>query len=160
MRPLPEIVLRPVVPDDLPVFFAHQRDPAAVHQAAFTTADPDDEAAFRAHWARVLAHPDLTVRTVVHAGAVVGHLASFVRLGRREVGGWFDRASSGQGLATAALTAFLRDVTTRPLYARVAHDNTASIRVLERCGFRPLAVERVYARGRHAELDEVLYVRA
>lgn len=149
-----------MVPDDLPAFFAHQRDPVAVRQAAFTAADPDDEVAFRSHWARILAKPDLTVRTVVHDGVVVGHVAAFPRLGRREVGYWIDRAWWGRGIATAALAALLREVPARPVYARVAHDNAASIRVLERCGFRALVVERAFARGRGAELDEVLYVRA
>lgn len=160
MCPAPTIGLRPVVPDDLPVFFAYQRDPVAVHQAAFTAADPDDAVAFRAHWARLLAKPDLTVRTVVYDGTVVGHVASFPRLRRREVGCWLGRAWWGRGIATAALMAFLREVSTRPVYARVAHDHAASIRVLERCGFRALAVERAFARGRGAEIDEVLYVRA
>ena len=39
-------------------------------------------------------------------------------------------------MATRALSAFLREVPTRPLYAGVAEHNRASIRVLEKCGFR------------------------
>jgi hypothetical protein len=40
----------------------------------------------------------------------------------------------GKGVATKALLNFLGDVQARPLYARVAKDNTASIRVLRKCG--------------------------
>ena len=55
--------------------------------------------------------------------------------GKREVGYWIDRAFWGRGIATTALTAFLRLEQTRPLYAGVAKHNVASIRVLEKCGF-------------------------
>ncbi len=54
---------------------------------------------------------------------------------RREVGYWYDRAVWGRGIATAALAAFLDDVTERPLFAHVAVTNAGSARVLERGGF-------------------------
>ena len=41
----------------------------------------------------------------------------------------------GRGIATAALTAFLRLEQTRPLYAGVAKHDAASVRVLQKCGF-------------------------
>jgi RimJ/RimL family protein N-acetyltransferase len=44
----------------------------------------------------------------------------------------------------------------RPLHARVAHDNVASRRVLEKCGFRVVATERSFAEGRSGEIEEVL----
>ena len=152
--------LRPVVPSDLPIFFEQQRDPVACAMAAFTAPDPSDEAAFLAHWSKLLATPEISVRAVLHRGAVVGHVASFPRLKRRELGYWIGRPYWGQGLASGAVTAFLPLVPIRPLYARVAHDNAASIRVLEKCGFRPLAVERAFAPARGAEIDEVLYLLA
>jgi RimJ/RimL family protein N-acetyltransferase len=45
----------------------------------------------------------------------------------------------------------------RPLLARVAADNGASIRVLERCGFRLIGKERSFARARGEEIDEFVY---
>jgi len=42
----------------------------------------------------------------------------------------------------------------RPLHARVASDNVASRRVLEKCGFRVVATERNVAEARSAEIEE------
>ena len=39
-------------------------------------------------------------------------------------------------MATRALSEFLGHVQARPLYAHVAQSNRASIRVLEKCGFK------------------------
>jgi len=55
--------------------------------------------------------------------------------GQDAVGYWIARAHWGRGLATRALTLLLGEVAIRPLHARVARTNVASIRVLERCGF-------------------------
>jgi RimJ/RimL family protein N-acetyltransferase len=42
----------------------------------------------------------------------------------------------------------------RPLHARVAYDNVASRRVLEKCGFRVIATERGFAEARSGEIEE------
>jgi len=42
----------------------------------------------------------------------------------------------------------------RPLHARVAYDNVASHRVLEKCGFRVVATERSFAEARSGEIEE------
>jgi len=132
--------LRDVEPGDLPVFFAHQRDPQALAMAAFQSRD---RAAFDKHWAKLLADDNNLKQTIVVASAVpaesqdhvAGNIGSFMMEGKREVGYWIDRAYWGRGVATAALTAFLRLDSTRPLYAGVAKHNAASIRVLQKCGF-------------------------
>ena len=41
-----------------------------------------------------------------------------------------------------------------PLHARIAYDNVASHRVLEKCGFRVIATERGFAQARSAEIEE------
>ena len=46
------------------------------------------------------------------------------------------RAFWGRGVATEALSAFLGLEPVRPLYAGVAKHNVASIRVLQKCGFK------------------------
>ena len=131
--PIPrDIRLREVEPDDLPHFFAHQQDPVAVEMVAFTSRD---RAAFDQHWAKILADPASLIRTVVVDGEVAGNIGSFNREGEREVGYWIDRAWWSRGVATAALSAFLRLEQTRPLHAGVAKHNLASIRVLQKCGF-------------------------
>ncbi|RPJ44644.1 MAG: N-acetyltransferase, partial [Chloroflexi bacterium] len=59
----------------------------------------------------------------------------FVLQGEREVGYWLGREFWGRGIATQALTAFLEQVTERPLFAHVAKHNLSSRRVLEKCAF-------------------------
>jgi len=153
------IALRPVRDADLPTFFEYERDPVACRMAAFTHADPDDRAAFDAHWARILSTPGIVNRTIVEltdAAAVLGHVAGYEEEGRWEVTYWIARAQWGRGIASAALALFLREFDTRPVFARAASDNLGSIRVLERCGFVAIATERGYANARGAEIEETL----
>ncbi|OYW74238.1 MAG: hypothetical protein B7Z37_18640 [Verrucomicrobia bacterium 12-59-8] len=157
LEPAPPL-LRPVIPDDLPVFFLHQLDKDAAYQAAFTVKDPADHAAFMAHWKRILAAPDIIVRTIVRDDRVAGHVMSYVEDGRPEVTYWLERESWGRGIATRALTEFLRHFQpARPIYARAAADNTASIRVLTRCGFALVGQSCGYANARGMEIDECLF---
>lgn len=138
----PVIRLRDVEADDLALFFEHQRDPVAVAMVAFQSRE---RAAFDQHWAKLLADDTLLKKAIVVASAVsadspaqnqlAGHIGSWTSDGKREVGYWLDRAFWGRGIATAALTAFLRLEKTRPLYASAAKHNAASLRVLQKCGF-------------------------
>lgn len=150
--------LREVRDDDLDRFFLHAQDPVAARMAAFTAKDPADRAAFDAKWRRIRADPQVTVRTVWVDAAVAGHVASFVMQGQLEVTYWIDRAFWGRGVATAALSALLATVDDRPVHARAAKDNLASIRVLEKCGFRRIAEDRGFANARGEEIDEVVLV--
>jgi len=152
----PTLVLRAVQARDLDHFFAQQRDTVARHMAAFTSADPDDRAAFDAHWARITADPGIVNRTIEAGGTVVGHVASFEQGGEREVTYWIDRAHWGRGIATRALRLLLAELPMRPLRARAAADNAASIRVLTNCGFVVCGTDRGFAAARGAEIDEVL----
>ena len=86
----------------------------------------------------------------------MGHIASFDLEGRREVTYWIGREDWGRGIATRALQELLRLEGTRPLYARAASDNAASIRVLRKCGFLIVGVGRGFAHGRNEETDEVV----
>ena len=128
-----KIQLRNVEADDLPLFFEHQRDPIAVAMVAFNSRD---RAAFDQHWAKLLADDSLQKKTVIVDGEVAGNIGSWTAEGKREVGYWIDRAFWGRGVATEALSAFLCLEQTRPLYAGVAKHNVASIRVLQKCGFK------------------------
>lgn len=128
-----DILLRDVAESDLPILFEHQRDPEANDRAAFAARDWN---AFMAHWTRVLADETVSKKTILFHGRVAGNIVSYVNdAGEREVGYWIGREYWGRGLATRALSHFLDQVRTRPLYARVATHNVASLRVLEKCGF-------------------------
>src|SRR5687767_1780166 len=132
-----DVLLRDVIEDDLPIFFEQQQDPAANRMAAFTAKDPADRVAFTAKWAKILGDESITKRTILFGGQVAGNVSAFVApwSGKLEVTYWIGREFWGKGIATRALAALLRAVKTRPLYARAAKDNIASLRVLEKCAF-------------------------
>src|SRR4029453_19193159 len=69
---------------------------------------------------------------------------------------WIGREFWGRGIATQALAVLLSAVKTRPLYARAAKDNIASLRVLEKCGFTITGYERGFANARGEEIEEVV----
>jgi RimJ/RimL family protein N-acetyltransferase len=127
-----DIRLRDVIEADLPVFHAHQLDPVAVRMVAFRPREWD---AFVVHWAKILADPAIAKQTIEVDGVAVGFLIAFVRIEVLEVGYWIGREHWGRGITSRALPMFLDMVSERPLYARVAEHNGASMRVLEKCGF-------------------------
>ncbi len=94
-----------------------------------------ERAEFDQHWAKILADQTALTKTIVADRQVAGHIASFLRDGQREIGYWIDRALWGRGIASEALSAFLRLEQRRPLYAGVARHNIGSMRVLQKCGF-------------------------
>lgn len=81
---------------------------------------------------------------------------SFEYLGDLLVGYWIGKVFWGKGIATAALTEFLRRQTARPLNARAAKDNLASLRVLQKCGFVVTGADKSFAHARNAEIEELL----
>ena len=124
------VLLRPVEDGDLDQLFAFERDPAAVEMAAFTRADPSDREAFDAHYRRVRANPENTLCAIQR-----------------------------DGVAGAALQAFLQVERTRPLFARVAEHNIASGKALTRAGFSEIDRETSYAPGVAREIVERIYRR-
>ena len=150
-----EVRLRSIEPDDLPIFYEHQLDPDATQMAAFPSRD---RAAFDAHWVtNILGNPTALNRTILVDGQVAGNIGSWAQDGVRLVGYWIGKEHWGNGIATRALTAFLRILTERPLHAHVAKHNVASIRVLEKCGFQLEHEESVEFDGKDiAELVLIL----
>jgi RimJ/RimL family protein N-acetyltransferase len=149
-----ECALREVRDEDLAVLFEQWADPVAAHMAAFTAADHMDRDAFERRWSRIRADETTITRVIVVGGAVVGSIGSWGGPDEREITYWVGRAFWGSGIATCALDAFLAVDPTRPLHARVAYDNVASRRVLEKCGFRVVATDRGFAGARSAEIEE------
>ena len=148
--------LREVRNEDLPLLFEQWTDPVAVHMAAFTAPDHMDWDAFERRWSRIRADETMLARVIVVDDGVAGTIGSWGEPGEREVTYWIGRSYWGNGIATDALNAFLAVDPSRPLYARVASDNVASRRVLEKCGFRVIATERSVAEARSAEIEELV----
>jgi RimJ/RimL family protein N-acetyltransferase len=124
--------LRVVNEADLPIFFEHQLDPVAYQMAGLPSRDRE---AYMVHWAKNMRDDQNYNRTILFNGQVVGYIVSFIMEGEREVGYWIGREFWGKGIATQALSLFLKGITTRPLYAHVIKANVGSRRVLENCGF-------------------------
>lgn len=148
------VVLREVQKDDLPIFFEQQLEPEAIRMAAFPSRAHD---AFMAHWAKILADQTCICRTILFQGDVAGNIGSWGDPGERKVGYWLGKQFWGKGIATAALSLFLRIVKARPLYARVVTHNVASIRVLKKCGFTVVGEDKIS--GPDGTADEELILR-
>ncbi|WP_412543338.1 GNAT family N-acetyltransferase [Longispora sp. K20-0274] len=131
-----QVSIRDVEDGDLEVFFAHESDPEAARMAAFASREREP---FFAHWARIRADPTVVTNTVLVDGEVAGNVVSWDTPTHREIGYWIGRSHWGRGVATRAVGLFLARYPHRPLHGLVAQGNTASVRVLEKCGFHQLA---------------------
>ena len=147
------VLLRDVIASDLPIFFEQQLDPVANQMAAFPSRDRE---AFMAHWAKILADESNILKTILYNDQVAGNIVSWEHSGEREIGYWLGREFWGKGIATRALSLFLQQVTTRPLFAYVAKHNLASIRVLEKCGFTIMRENQGLSSAGDAEVAEVI----
>ena len=151
-----KITIREVEPSDLETFYVQQLDPESNRMAAFVHADPTDKVAFDAHWKKILSSPRITHRTIVSEGQVVGHIGCFPQEDDMEVTYWIGRKFWGKGIATKALHQMLELVRERPIRARVAVDNTGSIKVLEKCGFQIVGKDKGFANGRGEDTEEYI----
>jgi RimJ/RimL family protein N-acetyltransferase len=142
-----------VEPDDLPVFFEHQMDSEATAMAAFPSREWD---AFMQHWGKILKDPATIQKTILFDGIVVGNVVSWVADGRREIGYWLGKPHWGKGIASQALRQFVDGVQFRPLHAHVAKHNVASIRVLEKCGFKVVGEDKCPSSAGGYEVEEFL----
>ncbi len=147
--------LRDVVEADLPIFFEQHLEPEAIRMAAFP---PRDREAFMAHWAKILSDETCHVRAIVFDGKVAGNIGTWEADGRRLLGYWLGKEFWGKGIATKALSEFLKVEKARPLQAYVAKHNAASIRVLEKCGFKLSGEDRSVAPTGGGEVEEFIYL--
>jgi RimJ/RimL family protein N-acetyltransferase len=153
-----DLVLREVGEADLPIFVELESNPGARWMAAFGMEEPVDKEKNLEHWKHLLRDDSTLKRTVVVQGQVAGYVIRFELLGKSSVAYWLRNEFWGKGVATRALGEFLRQIELRPIYARVAKDNIASRRVLEKCGFTAYGEEHSYASARQTEIDELLFV--
>lgn len=154
----PQIIsLRPVISADLPILFKQQANKTAIHQAAFTFEDPYNRRQFISHWQKILLNESIQARVILYKQAIAGHIEFFSLFGKPSVGYWLGEPFWGKGIASEALKLFLQEIPNRPVFARVAWDNQASIRVLEKNGFIRYGRDQGYAHGRGCEVTEFLY---
>ncbi|MBK6774301.1 MAG: GNAT family N-acetyltransferase [Flavobacteriales bacterium] len=142
--------LRPLHNDDKPAFTSLINDRNIWLQLTDGVAHPYTLAHADAFFARVDVVPPyvLAITTPVHGpgrthqlvGLVGAHPMSDVERDSAEIGYWIGASFHGQALATKALRAIIPyafgTLNRRRLQARVYEGNEASMRVLEKCGFR------------------------
>jgi RimJ/RimL family protein N-acetyltransferase len=147
--------LRNVEREDLPRIYDFQLDPES-NRVAVTT--PRSAEAFAAHWEKIFSDPNVTTKAILVGGVLAGCISCFKMDGVDAVGYWLGREFWGKGIASRALELLLMEVSIRPLHARVATSNCASLRVLQKCGF---VVERVQispANDRYPECEEAFLI--
>ncbi len=150
------ILLRDMLHDDLEIFFKQQLDNEANWMAAFTSEKPEDRTVFDEHWRRIMADASIMRKTIIFNGQVAGYVSKYFDDGRAEIAYWIGREFWGRGIATSALSQLLSVMVERPVFARVAKDNLASFRVLEKCGFAIIGEGSGYANARRAETGEYI----
>ncbi|HWB20835.1 MAG TPA: GNAT family N-acetyltransferase [Phycisphaerales bacterium] len=143
-KPRAHILLRAVEEGDLLTLYEHQRDPDSIRMAVVNPRSFDE---FVMNYRKAMQDPRVTARSIVVNGEVVGHVDCFQMEGVDAVGYWIAKDHWGRGIATKAVALLLQEVTRRPVHARVAKANKASLRVLEKNGFMITKVE-------HAEGSE------
>lgn len=134
-----QLTLRNVTTADLPILYAQQLDPEATAMAAFPSRD---EAAFMAHWQKIMAYENSLIKVISYDEEVAGYILSWEMFGELEVGYWLGKTFWGKGIMTQALAEYIRLVQTRPLMAHVAQHNIGSRRVLEKCGFKLIGEDK------------------
>ena len=149
--------IRNSVESDLEIFFINQTDYEANYMAAFTPKNPNDKEAYMAKWKRLLQDDTINMQTILYGNQVIGCVVKFVIEGDAEITYAISKEYWGRGLTTKAVREFLHNEKTRPIYGRVAFDNFASLRILEKVGFERVGKERGFANARGKEIEEFIY---
>lgn len=155
-----DITLKLTELTDLEQLFLFQIDAEGCYLAAFMAKDHADKEAYIAKYTGFLSNPDINMRTIWVNGSIAGSVAKYVMDGKAEITYWIDKQYWGQGIATKALTEFLKIETTRPIYGRTAFDNIGSQKVLVKCGFIKIATDRGFANARQAEIEEYIFIHS
>lgn len=143
-QPALEVSLRPVTPADLEFMFQIGLDPES---NAMAGTKPRTREAFFEAWAQHIKNPAIHTRVILHGGEFAGSISCFQVGEENHVGYWLAREQWGKGVASAAVKLFLELESRRPLRATAARNNLASVRILEKCGFRCLG----YRQGEETE---------
>lgn len=154
---MPAVSLRPATDADFDALFALESDVEGAEMIAFLPREPGDRVAYTAHWKRISADPTVIFRVIEADSGFAGYAVSFLSNGQRQVGYWVTRERWGQGIAPAALSALVGEITERPLWGSTDAANLRSQRVLQRVGFVFERTERSYAPRRGTEIDENVF---
>lgn len=143
--------------DDLHTLFVFQSNKAGIWMAAFTAENPSDKEFYINKWTKIVENPDIKMQTMRVNNNIVGSFVHFDFRGETNVSYWIDQQHWGKGFATEGLNAFIKGIVKRPLFARIAFDNFASQKVVEKCGFIKIGTDRGFANARQKEIEEFIY---
>ena len=104
----------------------------------------------------MLSDDTVVARTIVWNGEVAGYIARFIQREKPSVACWLGRSYWGKGVATKAAQDFLAQLEERPLYARVAYDNLASLQILRKIGFEIVGHDSFFSESHGYEIDEII----
>jgi RimJ/RimL family protein N-acetyltransferase len=152
-----QVTLRRTEKSDLELLFQFQLDKEACYMAAFTSKDGADKEAYLEKFTKFLDDPTKNTQTILVDETIAGSIAKFEMEGDAEITYWIDRKFWGKGIATAVLKHFLTIEQARPIFGRVAFDNTGSQKVLEKNGFVKIGTDKGFANARQAEIAEFIY---
>lgn len=147
-----KIILRPVGAEDVPTLYNQQIDEESNRMAAVNSRD---QPTFEAHWARVLDDSTMVIRGIWVDGQLAGCIGCFLQQEVRHLGYWLGKEFWGHGIATAAVQLLLQEIPDRPLHATVASHNLASLRILQRSGFRITGRRHSPGNERYRECEEI-----
>ncbi|GAA4235067.1 GNAT family N-acetyltransferase [Postechiella marina] len=157
MKAVLKIELRPTNLNDLDTLFLFQIDAKANYLSAFTSKNPLDKKAYIQKWTSLLSNKKINAKTILLKNKIIGSIAKFEMEGHAEVTYWVAKAFWNKGVATLALTHFLKTENKRPIYARVAFDNLGSKKVLKNCGFTIIGKDKGFANARNQIIEEFIF---
>lgn len=126
------VTLRDPTDADFEPIFAMMQDPVA---NAMSMVHPLTRERFEQRWHSTSDDPSIRKKVILCDGVVVGKVSSFTVEDETHVGYLVAQSHWGRGIMSEALRLFLELIEHRPLKAHIASSNTASRRVLEKCGF-------------------------
>ncbi len=154
--PPPAVVLRPVTRADLGALYEFQRE---AEGAALAGVNPRSLEDFNAVWDKILAGPPVSegavARAIIADNALAGSIGYFRQEETDFIGYWISRANWGRGIASRAVGLMLGEISVRPLFARVASHNAASLRVLSKNGFVEVSRRQSPGTERYHACEEV-----
>jgi RimJ/RimL family protein N-acetyltransferase len=154
------IALRDVESADLDTLFDWQRDPES---CAVAFVKPRTREAFDAAWTKVFdgrvdPNSGIRVELILADDIPCGSIGTHMSGSELSVGYLIARPFWNQGIATRALALLLKQLPTRPLHARAAARNTASIKVLLKNGFRITGTKWGDETERYIACEEIIFI--
>lgn len=141
----------------IPDLFKFHQEPEANQMAAFIRDDYKDYNLFFKRWEQITKNEENTLNLIYCDKTLVGYICAYKLFNEINVGYWLGKEFWGRGIASFALKLFISKFKNKTLFARVAFDNIASIRVLEKCGFSLISEELFYSNFRKIKIKELVY---